>query len=74
MFLTGALVGFGVATIYSSAHTLRLYDEKRELTKELAEVRAQKLALEEVIKGGPSVQVEITDQTVGDKVDYSQTW
>ena len=68
VFLAGALVGFGIATIYSSAHMIRLYDDRRELMKELADTRAQKEALEEKVNG--RVVINITDDTVADGVEF----
>ena len=68
VFLAGALVGFGIATIYSSAHMIRLYDDRRELMKELAETRAQKESLEEKVNG--RVVINITDDTVADGVEF----
>ena len=73
VFLSGALVGFGIATIYTSANTIRLYDDKRELMKELADTRAQKEALEEIINGNtpkPPVAVLIADNNVAKGVDF----
>lgn len=71
VFLSGALVGFGIATIYTSANTIRLYDDKRELMKELADTRAQKEALEEIINGNkPPVAVLIADNSVAKGVDF----
>lgn len=71
VFLAGALVGFGVATIYTSANTIRLYDERRDLMRELADTRAQKQALEDVVNGyKPPVSILITDETVGKDVGF----
>lgn len=71
VFLTGALVGFGVATIYTSANTIRLYDERRDLMKELADTRAQKQALEEKVNGKkPPISIVISDDSVGRDVGF----
>lgn len=75
VFLAGALIGFGIATIYSSANTIRLYDERNDLLKELAETRAEKQALEETIKNlTPPLQINIADDTVAKDVDFSKDW
>ena len=71
VFLSGALVGFGIATIYSSANTIRLYDDRRELMKELAKTRAEKATLEEIVNGKtPTVALYISDDTVAKDVDF----
>ena len=75
VFLSGALVGFGIATIYTSANTIRLHDDKRELMKELADTRAQKAALEEIINGNTPKQpdaVLIADNSVAKDVDFGK--
>lgn len=71
VFLSGALVGFGIATIYTSANTIRLYDDRRALMKELADTRAQKEALEEIVNGkNPTVALYIADDSVAKGVDF----
>lgn len=74
VFLAGALVGFGVATIYTSAHMIRLYDEKHDLARKVAEpeeadrkAKASALALK-------VPTIEISDSTVADGVDFSKDW
>lgn len=70
VFLAGALIGFGIATIYSSNQILTLWDEKTSLMKELAQTRAEKQSLEEVVNNFKPVTVEISDPTVGSTVKF----
>ena len=70
VFLAGALIGFGIATIYSSNQILTLWDEKTSLMKELAQTRAEKQSLEEEVNNFKPVTVEISDPTVGSTVKF----
>ena len=70
IFLTGALLGFGMATIYSSNQILTLWDEKKRLNRELIEALAEKQNLEEKVNGIQPVTVEISDPTVGESVNF----
>ena len=71
VFLAGALIGFGIATIYSSNQILTLWDEKTSLMKELAETRAQKATLQDTVnKMAKPAVIEISDSTVGDGVKF----
>ena len=74
IFLAGALLGFGIATIYSSNQILTLWDEKKRLNRELIEVMAKKQSLEEIVEGNKVQYINISDPTVGKEVDYSKTW
>lgn len=74
IFLAGALLGFGMATIYSSNQILTLWDEKKRLNRELIEVMAEKQSLEEIVEGNKVQYINISDPTVGKEVDYSKTW
>ena len=73
-FLAGALLGFGIATIYSSNQILTLWDEKKRLNRELIEAQAEKQSLEEIVEGKKVQYINISDPTVGKEVDYSKTW
>lgn len=70
IFLAGALLGFGMATIYSSNQILTLWDEKKRLNRELIEALAEKQNLEEKVNGIQPVTVEISDTTVGESVNF----
>ena len=74
IFLAGALLGFGIATIYSSNQILTLWDEKKRLNRELIEALAEKQSLEEIVEGNKVQCINISDPTVGKEVDYSKTW
>ena len=69
-FLAGALLGFGIATIYSSNQILTLWDEKKKLNRELIDVMAEKQSLEEVVKNFKPTTIEISDPTVGSNVKF----
>lgn len=70
IFLAGALVGFGIATIYSSNQILTLWDEKKKLNRELIEVMAEKQNLQELVDSSSSKTIEISDPTVGQNVKF----
>lgn len=70
IFLAGALVGFGIATIYSSNQILTLWDEKKKLNRELIEVMAEKQNLQELVDSSCPKTIEITDPTVGQNVKF----
>lgn len=74
IFLAGALLGFGLATIYSSNQILTLWDEKKRLNRELIEALAEKQSLEKIVEGSKVQYISISDSTVGKEVDYSKTW
>ena len=74
IFLAGALLGFGMATIYSSNQILTFWDEKKRLNRELIEALAEKQSLEEIVEGNKVQCINISDPTVGKEVDYSKTW
>ena len=77
VFLAGALVGFGIATIYTSAHTIRLYDEKRDLARKVAELEEADRKAKEAALKLPRIQpevIEISDPTAGEGVDFSKDW
>lgn len=69
IFLAGALVGFGIATIYSSNQILTLWDEKK-LNRELIEVMAEKQNLQDLVDRSCPKTIEITDPTVGQNVKF----
>ena len=70
IFLAGALVGFGIATIYSSNQILTLWDEKKRLNRELVEVMAEKQNLQELVDKSRPKTIEISDPTVGKNVKF----
>ena len=70
VFMAGALVGFGLATIYSSNQVITLWDEKKKLNRELIDVMAEKQSLEEVVKNFKPTTIEISDPTVGNTVKF----
>ena len=70
VFLAGALIGFGIATIYSSNQILTLWDEKKRLNRELVEVMAEKQNLQELVDKSRPKTIEISDPTVGKNVKF----
>lgn len=70
IFLAGSLVGFGIATIYSSNQILTLWDEKKRLNRELVEVMAEKQNLQELVDKSRLKTIEISDPTVGQNVKF----
>ena len=70
IFLAGSLVGFGIATIYSSNQILTLWDEKKRLNRELVEVMAEKQNLQELVDKSRLKTIEISDPTVGKNVKF----
>ena len=70
IFLAGSLVGFGIATIYSSNQILTLWDEKKRLNRELVEVMAEKQNLQELVDSSRPKTIEISDPTVGQNVKF----
>ena len=70
IFLAGSLVGFGIATIYSSNQILVLWDEKKRLNRELIEVMAEKQNLQELVDNFCPKTIEISDPTVGSNVKF----
>ena len=70
IFLAGSLVGFGIATIYSSNQILTLWDEKKRLNRELVEVMAEKQNLQELVDSSRPKTIEISDPTVGSNVKF----
>lgn len=74
VFLAGALVGFGIATIYTSAHMLQLYDEKRELTEKVEELEEADRKAKAAAMRLKIPTIEISDDTVADGVDFSKDW
>lgn len=70
IFLAGALIGFGIATIYSSNQILTLWDEKKKLNRELIEVMAEKQNLQELVDSSHPKTIEISDPTVGQNVKF----
>lgn len=70
IFLAGALIGFGIATIYSSNQILTLWDEKKKLNRELIEVMAEKQNLQELVNSSRPKTIEISDPTVGQNVKF----
>ena len=74
IFMAGALIGFGIATIYSSNQILTLWDEKKRLNRELIEVLAENQNLQEKVNGFGKTTIVISDDTIGKNVDFSQRW
>lgn len=74
VFMAGALIGFGIATIYSSNQILTLWDEKKRLNRELIEVLAENQNLQEKVNGFGKTTIVISDDTIGKNVDFSQRW
>lgn len=74
VFMAGALIGFGIATIYSSNQILTLWDEKKRLNRELIEALAENQNLQEKVNGFGKTTIVISDDTIGKNVDFSQRW
>lgn len=74
VFLAGALIGFGIATIYSSANIIRLYDEKHDLAIKVAELEEADRKAKEAAERLKVPTIEISDSTVADGVDFSKDW
>lgn len=70
VFMAGALIGFGIATIYSSNQILTLWDEKKRLNRELIEALAENQNLQEKVNGFPKTTIEISDPTIGEQVKF----
>ena len=72
VFMAGALIGFGIATIYSSNQILTLWDEKKRLNRELLEARAANQNWQEKVDGLGNATIEITvsDPTIGEQVKF----
>lgn len=70
IFMAGALIGFGIATIYSSNQIITLWDEKKRLNRELIEALAENQNLQEKVNGFPTKTIEISDPTVGKQVKF----
>ena len=69
VFMAGALIGFGIATIYSSNQIITLWDEKKRLNRELIEALAENQNLQEKVNGFRPT-IEISDPTVGEQVKF----
>ena len=69
VFMAGALIGFGIATIYSSNQILTLWDEKKRLNRELIEALAENQNLQEKVNGFRPT-IEISDPKVGEQVKF----
>lgn len=70
VFLAGALIGFGVATIYTSAHMIRLYDEKHDLARKVKELEEADRKAKEAAERLKIPTIEISDPTVGEHVNF----
>ena len=70
VFMAGALIGFGIATIYSSNQILTLWDEKKRLNRELIEALAENQNLQKKVNGFPAKTIEISDSTGGQNVKF----
>ena len=70
VFMAGALIGFGIATIYSSNQILTLWDEKKRLNRELIEALAENQNLQEKVNGFGRTTIEISDPTIGERVKF----
>ena len=70
IFMAGALIGFGIATIYSSNQIITLWDEKKRLNRELIEALAENQNLQEKVNGFPTKTIEISDPAVGQNVKF----
>ena len=70
VFMAGALIGFGIATIYSSNQIITLWDEKKRLNRELIEALAENQNLQEKVNGFPTKTIEISDSTIGEQVKF----
>ncbi len=72
VFMAGALIGFGIATIYSSNQILTLWDEKKRLNRELIEALAENQNLQEKVNGlgNATIEINVSDPTIGEQVKF----